>query len=303
MTTSFVDPLIVLDRNQEPNHSLRGFLAGGSAFLLGGGPSSRLLDLNKLKSRGIWSMAVNNMAGSFHANSFICADPPSKFHHGIWLDPTVMKFVPTPKMNKRRNHLREKVGEEFTDLIRNGKQISVTDCPNVWGYGRRAWLQTDDTFFTDPEAAWGNHNAGVEQTGLEKAVCSLFLAIRVLYYLGSRTIYLVGVDWKMSPTAQPTDNYAFKEFRGPVKKINSKTGKEEIDDSIIANNHLYKTCGPWFQALQDNGTFAKFGLKIYNCNQFSSLRAFPHVPFDTAIDQTLKGFPKEPFDLQDWYKK
>ncbi len=289
LAKNWEDPLQIIDRTRQPTTSLRNMLAGGSAFLVVGGPSSKQLDLSKLKQRGIWTMAVNNMAGSFWPNAFVCADPPSKFHHGIWLDPTVMKFVPLPKMSGRRSHLREKIGDEFVPLKRDGKQIVVPDCPNVWAFGRRSWLQPDDTFFTEQEAAWGNHDSGKTRTGLEKTVCTMFLALRVLYYIGVRKIFLVGCDFRMSPTANLNENYSFGEIRDSA--------------AIKTNNDQYNIAGQWLKTMQDNGTFAKFGLEIFNCFQYSALRAFPYVPFDLAIQETLMGFPKEPFSLNGWYEK
>lgn len=285
----FEDPLHVLDRNRNQNHSLRGMLAGVPTFLVCGGPSSNNLNLNYLKARGIFSMTVNNMAGKFHSNAFVCADPPSKFHHGIWLDPTVMKFVPVPKISGGRARLREKVGSEFKPLNRKNKDILVPDCPNVWAFGRRSWLQPDDTFFTETDAAWGNHSSGVTRTGLGKTVCTLFLAIRLLSYLGSRRIFLIGVDWRMDPNAPIDQNYSFGESRD--------------ENAIRSNNDQYGVAGEWLETMQRNGTFAKFNLEIYNCYQYSGLRAFPYVPYKDAIENTLEGFPKEPFDLVDWYKK
>ena len=287
--TVFEDPLQVVDRLRNVNHSLRNMLAGRPTFLVVGGPSAKELPLYKLKQRGIWSMAVNNMAGFFWPNAFVCSDPPSKFHNGIWQDPTIMKFVPLPKLSGRRSHLRQKIGNEFSGLKINNDTVTVNECPNIWGFSRRSWLAPDSTFFTEPEAAWGNHDAGTERTGRPKTVCTMFLAIRLLYYLGSRTIYLVGCDWRMDPLAPLNGNYAFGEARD--------------GSAVTSNNDQYQIAGKWLEEMQNNGTFKKFGLSLYNCYQYSGLRAFPYVPFTHAVADTLKDFPKEPFDLTDWYKK
>lgn len=150
-------------------------------------------------------------------------------------------------------------------------------------------MQPDETFFLDEQAAWGNHNAGVKRTGLKKTVCTMLLGIRLLYYLGSRKIYLVGVDFRMDPSADLQENYAFAENRdaGAVK----------------SNNSQFEIVNDWLCEMQQNGTFEKFGLEIYNCNSRSGLRAFAHVPFEMAVQDTLKDFPEEPFDTVDWYTK
>lgn len=279
----FQDNLLILDRFGKPTQSIRN-MVGPTAFLVCGGPSTKSLNLSLMNQRGIWSLAVNNMAGSFWPNAFICADPPQKFHNGIWLDPTIMKFVPTPKMRGGRSNLREKVGDEFLKI-----KSQVSDCPNIWGFERRSWLRPDESFFTEPSAAWGNHDAGVFQTGQPKTVCTMLLAIRVLYHLGARRIYLVGADFTMDPSANLRGNYAFGEARD--------------EDAIKSNNQQYQVVNQWLVEFVKNGTFKKFGLELFNTNPYSHLRAFAHVPFEFAIRDALTGFPQQPFDLTDWYKK
>lgn len=132
----FTDPLIIIDRQRTRTETLRGILAGGAAFLIGGGPSANDLPLELLAKRGIWSLAVNNSAGHprIRPQAFVCSDPPSKFSHSIWLDPGIMKFVPSPKMSGRRAHLRRRTRRGFRGLKR-----TVTQCPNVWGFQRNSW--------------------------------------------------------------------------------------------------------------------------------------------------------------------
>jgi hypothetical protein len=237
-------------------------------------------------------MAVNNVAGHsrFRPNAFICADPPSKFHDGILRDSSIMKFVPTPKLHKRRGRVRTKINGEFKDWEKDGKyKQSILDCPNVWGFERRSWLEPDTSFFTDPGAAWGNLNVGVERTGQPKTVCTLLLGLRLLYYLGARRIFLVGVDFHMDSTKDILDNYSF--------------GEERDENACRSNNAQYQIVNKWLCDLQTNGVFKQFGLEIYNCNENSKLRAFSYVPFDTAIDNIREGIPKEPYDCRNWYSK
>lgn len=285
------DPLRITDATRGDTEALRGMLKGRPTFLVCGGPSAKTTPLDLLNQRGIWSMAVNNMAGYFRPNAFVCADPPRKFHHGIWLDPTIMKFIPTPKLDTsdKRGKLREKIASgEFVDLTWNGNPVFTINSPNTWGFERRSWLRPDDSFFTEASAPWGNHNAGVKMTGERKTVCTMLCAIRILYYLGSRKIYLVGVDFGMRYDRSLVDNYAF--------------GENRDFDAIITNNAQFEVVQGWLQKLADGKVFDRFGLEIYNCNEKSSLRTFPHVPFDLAVEDVLHGFPKEPFDLNGWYE-
>jgi len=285
----FQDDLVIQDWCGVKTHALRNLLANGTAFLVAGGPSARQLDLSKIEQRGIFSLAVNNMAAYYRASAFICADPPSKFHNGIWQDPRVMKFVPTPKMRVNRGGLRKKEDGSFQQLFINGNKVSACHCPNVWGFGRRSWLIPDESFFLDDHAAWGNLDAGVKKTGGMKTVCTLLLAIRVLYYLGARRIYLVGVDMYMDPRRDLHDNYAFREVRD--------------EGAVRSNNNQYKIVNQWLCEMQQKGIFSKFGLEIFNCNQNSHLAAFDYAPFDLAVEDALQFFPKEPFDCDGWYFK
>ena len=62
----WLDPLIILDRTRTKTTSLRNILAGGCAFLVGGGPSTNDITLEKLNYRGIFSMGINNSAALSH---------------------------------------------------------------------------------------------------------------------------------------------------------------------------------------------------------------------------------------------
>lgn len=285
----FQDQLLITNWTGESTHHLRDLLANTPTFLVCGGPSAKKLPLERLNQRGIWSMAVNNMAGYFRPSSFVCSDPPKKFHNGIWQDPTIMKFIPTPKMSKKRGRLRRKVGDEFEALMLDDGHKSACHCPNVWGFGRRAWFEPNESFFLEDHATWGNHDRGVKQTGGKKTVCTTLLALRLLYYLGSRKIYLVGVDFNMDPNADLLDNYAFDEKRDA--------------GAISSNNFQFEVVNEWLCEMQNNKIFEKFGLSLYNCNRHSGLRAFDYVPFDVAVEDVLKDFPPEPWDLRDWYSK
>jgi len=276
------DSLLILDRDRTPTTSLRNLLAGSSAFLICGGPSANDLPLEQLHNRrGLFSLAVNNSAGHrVRPHAFVCADPPSKFSHSIWLDPQVMKFIPTPKLGRRgRSKLKMKKDGVFSELKQR-----VQDCPNVWGFQRRSWLTPDDGFFLDDGAHWGNHNAGVERTGEPKTVCTFLLGIRLLRYLGAKRIYLVGVDFRM----RPDYGYSFNQNR------DSGASRSNTDHFIIVNK--------WLCDMQESGVFKRFGLEVFNCFEKSGLRAFPFFPFEDAIIEA-KGDVEDVPDLEGWYEK
>lgn len=293
LSTGFQDPLLVSDRYGARTHALRHMLQGCAAFLVAGGPSAKNLPLHLLNQRGVWSMAVNNMAGHCRPNAFVCADPPLKFHHGIWLDPCMMKFIPSVKFTGSRNRLKMKEGDEFKKLRVADKEVKTTSAPNTWGFNRRQWMLPDETFFTEESASWGNQDDGVRRTGGPKTVMTMLLGIRLLYYLGARTIYLVGVDFKMDPNQAA---YAFGQGRPDFNA-------QQRMSLCESNNNQFAVANQWLCQLQSNGTFRRFGLEIFNCYNQSGLRAFEYVPFELALKDTLKNFPAEPFDLDGWYEK
>ncbi len=278
----WVDPLVVVGRQRQPaSEALRGMLAGRPAFLMCGGPSANKLPLELLGRRGCWTLAVNNAAGHprVRPQAFVCSDPPQKFSHSVWLDPQVMKFVPTPKMSGYRANLREKRDGQF-----HRSAWKVPDCPNVWGFQRHSWLRPDWRFFAADGACWGNNDRGVKETGEEKSVCTTLLGLRLLYFLGCRRIYLVGVDFVMTPDA----GYSFGQARDP--------------GACDSNNHLFRVVGDWLCRMRECGTFAAFGVEIYNCNPTSGLRAFAHVPFGDAVADA-RGPCEDVPDLGGWYDK
>lgn len=291
LATDFVDHLLITGRDKQPTTALRNLIGPSkTAFLVAGGPSSRKLDLRYLEQRGVFSLAVNQMAAHYNASAFVCSDPPSKFSDAIWMDPTTMKFVPMPKVHAKRGKLRTKVSGQFSEKLVDGVAVTTADAPNVWGFARRSWFLPDHTFFTDNEAAWGNLDRGVRKhPQMEKTVCTLLLGLRLLYYLGARTIFLVGVDFHMDEDKGSTDNYAFKEKRDK--------------GAIYANNNLYRVTSGWLQTMVDDGVFEKFGLSVYNTNAESHLTCFPHTTYAEAIAYALKDYPQYPFDLEGWYEK
>jgi hypothetical protein len=186
-------------------------------------------------------------------------------------------------MSKLTSKYRGALRRKTVDSKFEGLPFSTIDCPNVWAFRRRGWLQPDETFFTESSATWGNLAEGVERTGLEKSVCTMLLGIRILYYLGARRIFLVGVDFSMTEES----GYSFNQSRD--------------HSATVSNNNIYRVVNGWLETMAKVGVFRKFGVEIYNCNQNSSLRAFSYVPFEEAIADCRNGFPEEPFDLSGWY--
>jgi hypothetical protein len=278
------DPLQIVTKTKDRTDALRDSMKGTPVgFIIGGGPSFDDAAAIQLARRGIFGMAINNAACHpiYRPQAMVCADPPSKFHDGIWKDPGIMKFCPIPKLRTGRGKLRSR--DSDGQFWHPG--IATCDCPNVWGFLRRAWIEHNETFFMDEGASWGNLDEGVLRTGGPKGVCTLLLAIRLMYYLGFRRLYLVGVDFNM----YPGQGYFYNEER-------------TISDAD-SNNHLYKTTIGHLAALQDRGIFEAFGLEIIQTNAASRLDVFKHVPLEDATADALDGFPRQPWDMSGWYSK
>ena len=90
-------------------------------------------------------------------------------------------------------------------------------------------------------------------------------ALKLFYYLGIRSVFLLGCDFHMS--SGNTHNYAFEQAR-------SKR-------SVRHNNNIYRNLNEMFLKLLP--FFKEHGFEVFNCTPNSSLTAFPYVEFDQAL--------------------
>lgn len=274
------DPLRTYNyQKQQLNfHPLRGLWKTIPAgFLVCGGPSLKRLDLEPLKRRGIVSMGINNVAGFAPVRAMTFSDPPEKFHHGIHLDPTIMKFVPISKLGKRVRAKKPDGTFAFTAL-------NVRDCPNVFGYSRDSeWMPEE--FFTRESATWGCGASCETRTGHPKVLFTFFLGLRLLHYLGLRRVYLLGADFAM--LSGETGGYAFDQAR--------------TKDAASGNNNSYHVASAMCDELKP--TFEKDGFEVFNCFRESGLTTFDYVSYEDALNYCLTVMPSEPYDLQGWYEK
>ena len=109
-----------------------GKYKGGTAFLVGGGPSFKNIDKTKLSK--CFTMSMNNCISQFRGDSFICVDDPSRFMLSAWLDPKIQKYTPFSNAEK----------ELWDSRYINGRQIwepsghIVRTCPNVTYFTRNS---------------------------------------------------------------------------------------------------------------------------------------------------------------------
>lgn len=223
---------------------------GRSAFLIASGPSFKLIDQSRLRQPGIITMGLNNSAKTFRPNMWTSVDSPTNWIRSIWLDPAIQKFVPLSHVNKK---LFDSNNWKMTNQ-------TVGDCPNVIYFKRNEHFQARQ-FLTEDCFNWGNSG----KNGGGRSV--MLLAIRILYVLGFRKVYLLGCDFNMSPDAK----YHFDQDRHR--------------GSIKGNQSTYQKLNEWFKELRP--LFEKEDYHVFNCNPESNLKAFKFISFEEAHDEAL----------------
>jgi len=239
---------------------LVGHYRGASAFLICSGPSFATLDKNLLKTPGVWTMTTNNASTSFRGNASVTVDDPCRFNMSLWLDPSIMKFVPSAYFEKRLwdNRFLDDGGQQWglaTDMV-------LGDCANVVGYRRNEKL-VPERFLYEDTINWGNH----KHFGGGRSV--MLAALRILFLLGFRKVYLLGVDLYMSDNKK----YHFDEERTP--------------SAIRGNMSTYEKLIQWFAQLQPFFLAENFIVK--NCNPESRVTAFPFMKYEDAIKEATSG--------------
>jgi len=231
---------------------LEGLYKDMSAFLICNGPSFAGLNHDLLRKPGVITFGINNGARTFRPNFWTCVDDPVRFIKSIWLDPKITKFVP-------KNHLDKPIFDNEKWTVMNKK---VYECPNVLGYMRNERFNAE-TFLKETTLNWGNH----KDFGGGRSV--MLPALRILYLLGFRTIYLLGCDMKMS------ENYTYH--------FDEQRSKGAVNCNMGTYDRLKHEYLP-----QLKSHFDKAGLKVYNCNPDSELKCFPFISYSEAIDSAIK---------------
>ncbi len=237
---------------------LEGMYRGGHAFLIANGPSFGELDKTPLGSR--WTMTLNNGVKSFRGNANCTVDDPSRFSMSMWLDPTIMKFAPMSHFEKTLWDNRLVSIEEGQTQRWEESKVKVGECPNVVGYRRNEKFHAP-RWLTEETINWGNHS----RWGGGRSV--MLASLRILYLLGFRHVYLLGVDLEMSEAKR----YHFDEGR--------------TAHAIKGNTETYAKLQRWFAELQP--LFHRAGFRVWNCNPTSKLTAFPYMPYEEALEESF----------------
>lgn len=270
------DPLKCYDREGQPiGHVFRNWWGNTAAFLVGGGPSLKELNLGFLRERGIASLGINNVCGYAPVKAMTFSDPPEKFHHGCLLDPAIIKFVPLPK-------LKQRVRAKLPDGTFRWTAYSLRHCPSVVGFERDGIWHPEE-FLTREAATWGVSQKHPENAGKDTRLFTFFIGLRLMHYLGVRRVYLLGVDFGMTKEA----GYAFGQYRW--------------ESAVRGNNNTYRWASSMLMELRP--VFERAGFQVFQTNPRSGLRVFDHVPLERAIEDCRGAVPKEPLDCTGWYEK
>ena len=231
------------------NFPLHGHYKGHSAFLCLSGPSFKnILDNHKDKLDRLFTMSTNNSIRSYRTDAWISVDDPTRFIKSCWLDPKIMKFIPS-------THFEKTLWDSYTNEPLKRK---VGECPNVYGFRRNNKFMAN-RWLTESTFNWGCH----ADLGGGRTV--LLPAIKILYILGFRRIFLLGCDLNMNKNSK----YHFDE--------------ERTKGAINCNKGTYKRIKEeYFPELKPY--FDKAGLKVYNCNPDSALKVFPYMSFEEAYE-------------------
>ncbi len=253
---------------------LKDLYYGSSIFLLLSGPSLLDSPLECLREINAYTFGVNNSWSVYRPTFWTCMDGVEKFLSGGWRDPRITKLIPNGKQN---HQLRTKTDKGFFNL-----STKAGDCPGVLYYNRNLELDPT-TFLTESTVNWGQDGKTQDLLGIKGCRSVMLAAVRLCYYLGFRTIYMLGCDFNMTPGKQ---NYAFPQDRW--------------DTSIQGNNNTYEGLRRRFKALQSH--FENHGLKIFNCNPDSKLDTIRHKPIEEALEEYCNSLP-EMEDTLGWYDK
>lgn len=263
---------ILFNYQNKPLH-LENTYNGASCFLVGAGPSLNELNLTLLSQRGVLIASMNNVgAVKVRPNLWFAVDHPNSFCENIWNDPFIWKFVPEENIEKAFL-IRDKDGR----LQPSNKRIY--NCPCVFQYRRNKDFKAE-SFLIEPTINWGNHSSNIDSYGGKGGRSVLFPALRILYYLGIRKVFLLGIDFNM----QESQPYCFPQTK------HAKGCK--------SNNDAYRIFSERLSALKP--LFDEENYRIYNCNEYSNLKAFEFKTYEECLKFATRSCPSNP-DVRGMY--
>lgn len=173
-----------------------------------------------LESPGFVTMTVDESINLYRSDMWVSVEEPTKFTNSTYQDPKIQKFIP--------KEYQERIVKEYS--IDGAEEFRVGDYPNISYFMR-------NNFFNENQFLYESNFYGND---------SLLAAIKILYYMGCRKIYLLGYE---------------------VNKNNDK------DLKLLEKLNLLKS------------HFIKNDLYVYNCGEENHLLKYDKVSFDEAWSQ------------------
>lgn len=187
------------------------------------------------------TMSLNNAHITFKSDLWLGVDHPNYFRRAMWMDASIEKY--TLRANANR--------------CVAGKPLRKTKaCPNVYYYRRNAWFTGEQMYAPHDPAIWDNSPGSGYRT-------SIIDALRVLYLLGIRCIFLLGVDFYQ----------AGEHSYHCLQKTTPSSRKR--------NNLMYQKLAIRLTNLRP--LMEQAGLQVFNCNKNSRLKAFDYLSVAEAI--------------------
>ncbi|MCZ2344475.1 MAG: hypothetical protein LC104_22165 [Bacteroidales bacterium] len=140
----------------------------------------------------------------------------------------------------------------------------VGDMPGVFGFRRNEQFVAEQWLY-ESTFNWGHHSQRRDAYGHKGSRSVFYVALRLLFFLGVRTVYLLGCDFRMEIGRA---NYAFDQDRTPA--------------SIRGNNATYRILNARLRHLLPY--FEKEGFRVFNCTPNSGLTVFPAREYHEALD-------------------
>lgn len=222
-----------------PVPELEGKYRNREAVLICGGASFLSVDHEMIRKSGRLTMTLNDGVRTFRSDLWLSVDPITRFDSTIWEDEHIMKFLPA--------------GRAFDEHARQGINVIVYRHSHAW---------CSESIFAGGATTQSFNTRG------DGARTSMINAIRVLFLLGVRTIYLFGVDFFQSRSHG---------YHHPVPGFQRRIG---------GNNRLYARLARRLSGMRP--MMEKAGLKVYNCNPDSRLEVFEKLVFSPDPEPTTK---------------
>lgn len=207
-------------------------------FLIGRGWSATPERLKQVKAQGFLTCAINNYPRDFRPDLWVTGDPPNYFGRWIWENVNVQKFIPL-----------ECAEMPCPQPDVDSPKKTPRDYGNVHFYHHVTNIDARN-FFMTPYAQWGTMSYGPDDKDRPRGGVrsSMIAALRILFHLGIRTVYLLGCDF--TPHDHPDENY-------------------------------FKDLAEQFRALRP--VFDEAGFNVVQTNLDSHLREFDQIAFDEIL--------------------